>query len=186
MHALNESRFPALNNKGDAYSTYRHNLYVFYDEYYSDRVAYSLVEEMQDGSSDIWTKRVSRERDQFLGLVKDSILPSRIDSAISSLYAHRDAIRFLEEIYPLFDPVFKSIAHVSAIFDEYSNLADWKLLEESRFVGKQGIELIKFVRMCYAAKRFDLDDGLPIIRGAIRKYGFELEDTLLGVVCKVP
>jgi hypothetical protein len=47
-----------------------------------------------------------------LGLVLSEDMSKTVDAAVDAGYIHGDHLRLLDEIYPVFNSVFVSIAHV--------------------------------------------------------------------------
>ncbi len=190
VHVMNTPGLPPVPEvPQSAEDCYLGTLSTFLNEYLADRIAYGALDE--------FLKRVGVERSLRLqayidgtlregpSLVNDPARYGRVCTEINLFKEHRDAGRFLRNVYPDFEDISLSLVHLWSLMDQYPSLAGSVDLSPSRFVNAKTIRLWEYLRATYAGSSLDLADGIDIVARYMENFGQRFEDHPQGLYCRV-
>jgi len=184
-HLINRKRFkkPDVLSRSD--KIYFDNLFIFVDEYFSDRKSYELVNGMFPRVSELLKKSFKSKADGYEFLLHDTSHKDEIHRRSKELYHHRDVLKFLHEIQPIFDALFINISHAFALDHSLPELDIYKRIETSPFINETTLALVDFTKKKYDHKEFDFTDGIHLVRIAMKNFGFEFTDRNDDLICHV-
>jgi hypothetical protein len=186
IHMVKSKEFRKEPKEDKAGPIYLHSLGVFVDEYYADRGAYEVIESISHTESSYWQQYLANSRDSFIDILADSTIKQKLREAITKFRLFMtDVPKFMDEIKPVADSVFISLAHTCALFDQYPPESRWDALRDSPFFTEAFRELLEFVRDCYKRRSDDLSGGVELIARYMECFGFRLEDTEESLYCHV-
>jgi hypothetical protein len=189
MHELVHVTTKRGPERKDAFSRsdtiYAHNLETFVDEYIADRVAYALVDKVFPAKSEQWQVEVVRQASQFSSLLANPACLASIKSSIKELQNHHDITRFLDDVHPVFDGIFLTLAHSFSLSDSYPELLPLSELAASKFVNERTIALVEYARGQFQNNDRELEKGLALVANFMRNFGIAFADSPEGLVCHV-
>ena len=94
-------------------------------------------------------------------------------------------MRFLQELHPVFDGVFISLAHAFSLSDSHPLILPFYKLEKSKFVDERTIALVEYAREYFQKKDHDLNSGISLVSNFMRNFGIAFEDSPNGLICHV-
>jgi hypothetical protein len=193
LHAYNSLRFPSLITESKTEYQYLTNLYILYDEYDVDRKSLQIVDRFLEFNKIKNTKydqlhRLSTRKHikGFIKIINNEKYYNNICFQISSFRFHRNVIKFLDAINPLFDEISKSIIHTYSYIDFFPKLYRiFPLINKSKFVNDKTITLTEYFRKKFDDNEPDLLDGIELIKRFMENFGMRFEDTKNGLYCHV-
>jgi hypothetical protein len=185
MHVSNKRRFPTISSDSCQRQTYLSNLYILYDEYVADRLAFKIMDDLFQEKTKCWKAFVLNEATGFTSLINDPQHYNAIRSEIVSFRTHADVALYLKNIYPSFDNVALSIVHTISLADHDPHAIQITDLRESPFVNEKTMALMRFFKDKYQENAFNVNDGIGLIIDFMTNFGVKYEDTPQGTYCHV-
>ncbi|WP_420631995.1 hypothetical protein [Candidatus Leptofilum sp.] len=181
-HVLTKNIFPSLITNIFAIRTYLANLYVLYDEYFADRLAFQIVDNIVPKKSTHWDMYWSNSIKGFIELLSDNtyyeLLLDRIQKFRVGEIENVDTLMI--SINQIMDEISLSTIHLFAVLHSFKNDDEDSLLSQSKFVNQRTNDLIQYLKDKYEGPDHDLTDGVDVIAGYFANFGFRLEDLEQG------
>jgi len=185
-HAINKQKLPKIILDHHSINIYNYHLYLLFDEYYSDRFSYNLIQEIYNEPSKLWLDFIKREIGGFNELINDAIYSEMLKKEIINFRLHKiNVTEYLENIKCISDTISKAIVHSHALVDQYPDCNAIIKPDISKFINKKTMQIIQYYRMKYLQNNFDLSDGLYLIEDYLTNFGMRLEDTPKGLYCHI-
>lgn len=184
-HVSNRRKFPAVSSDSYSQQTYLGNIYVLFDEYVSDRLAFKIIDGLFPEKTHHWKTFVQNYAEGFTSLVNDAHYYSTIKSEIESFRMHGYVMLFLKNSCPMFDDVVLSIVHAFSLADHDPCAIQLTDLMQSPFVNEKTLVLMRFFKDKYQEGVFDVHDGINLITDFMTNFGMKFEDTPQGRYCHV-
>lgn len=185
FHIINKRDFPKILEDSYVKARYLDNIYSLYDEYSSDRFAYSLVESIFPSKSKYWKKSVDNDIEGFIGLINDSKYYDSIRHEIEAFRTHAEIEIFCDNTREYIDELAISLAHIFSLFHHYPDKISRSKLLESPFVNEKTFNLMEYYKDKYEQKNTDLFDGIELIIDFMMNFGFKFEHRNYGGYCHV-
>lgn len=179
-HVINVNRFPKIPTDSVTRQNYLGNLYYFYDEYYSDRVAFKITDRLFQASTDVWKRFIDGMVEEYLTTATDVIYYDQIRNEIAKFRDHADVNRFLKEIHDSMSVVSITTIHAFARYHHIEEKAEDLEINESPFINHKTIALMDFFKQKYESGSVDLEDGLQLITDYMTNFGLKFEDRPKG------
>lgn len=184
-HIINKQDFPEIPNDSYVKAQYLYNLYNIYDEYSSDRFAYSVVEDIFSKESEYWKNSINDQIVGFTSIINDPIYYTSIRREIKSFRTHADIHLFFRNIREYFDELFISIAHIFSLFHQYTDKISRSKLLESPFINEKCFNLMEYLKNKHEKKDNNLFDGNELIIEFMTNFGVKFEHRDYGGYCHV-
>ncbi|MCP4261785.1 MAG: hypothetical protein GY774_30435 [Planctomycetes bacterium] len=186
LHSFNKRRRPVSQDSAKI-PIYYDNIYILFDEYYSDRKAFEIVDNIFNKKTSIFLTYIDETFAGFLQSVSDKSHYDNITEQIDSFRSHGDVDIFLRNINETFDGVSKGIVHAYSYMDHYAAKLGGKEDEllKCKFINNKTISLIKYFRIKYLQNSFDLLDGMDLIEPFMTNFGMRFELIPNGVYCHI-
>ena len=176
VHVFNAQRFPKTPDSPFTLQNYLGNLFYFYDEYFSDRLAYKFIERVFKEPSELWNNFIQDSVENYLAISNDATYYDQISQAINSFRDHADVENFLKQIHASLSVTSIATVHAFArhhhIQEEMKNF----VIPLSKFVNQKTINLMDYFKRKYEERSTDLMDGLNFIAEYFTNYGIRFED----------
>lgn len=183
-HLMNRNRFPKLENESFAFNNYIPNLYYMYDEYYSDRFAYRITENIFS-PTDSWIRFT---KDIYLHYFRIATSPNYynfIQTQIESFRTHGNVEELWYSVQKSISVITSSTTHGYAYLHEYPQKCNIDNLPKSSFVNEKTEDLMNYLRTKYEDKEINLCDGLEVVENYFKNFGFIFEDRDRGGYIRV-
>lgn len=187
FHAINKTRFPELRKESLAAYQSLSNLYILFDEYYSNRKSFEIVGNILPNTTKHYKKFHRSMLFGFLRTVIDnSNLFNKLVEQISAFRKHGNIDLFLNNVNPYFDTISKSIIYSFSYIDNFPRFHRViRFLDKSKFINEKTYSLIEFYREKYKTNNTELFDGIAIIERFMENFGMKFKDTPQGLYCYV-
>jgi hypothetical protein len=188
IHVVNKRRFPQPITCSPTILQRFENLYLLFDEYDANRLAFELTDGLYPSKSDRFRAYIKAAFEGHLGsLLDDSIDFRNIKAEIAKFrLGFIDVGQFLENIKEHFDHAAKDVVYAFSYIDHYPEFEERESdLLKSKFVNKKTIVLIDFFRSKYDETDPDLLDGLDFMGEFMTNFGMSFKDIPQGQYCHV-
>lgn len=185
VHVVNKRKFPRIPTDSYVSGLYTNNLYVLYDEYYADRMAYHICDILFPEKSQFWIRHLDQEANGFIKLLTDSNYYEAIKSEIDSFRSHANVEEFLLKIHPYYDVVSIVLSHTYALLHQFSEKISEAKLSKSRFVNEKTNNLMEYFSLKFTEGAFELEDGTGLIIDFMTNFGVKFEPREFGGYCNV-
>lgn len=156
--------------------------YIVYDEYFADRLAFQIVDNIVPDKSELWERYWSNSVQGFIELISDGTYYDLILDKIQNfrLGELKDVDKFMYSINQVMDEITLSTIHLfAALHDLKKNNEEYPVFR-SRFVNQRTMNLIHYLKTKYETPDHDLTDGVEVIADYFANFGFILEDREKG------
>ena len=152
-------------------------LYELYHEYYCDRFAYEIINNVFGDLSDLYIQRIEENFENYNRIFNDKSYENII-STQTKLFNEKQIDRdtFIKEWNVVFGVIPYAIAHYYALVHEYDNLAERAIFNLPPFINSCTMDLIKYFDDKYNNYDFDLTDGIERIDFFMRNLGVQYID----------
>lgn len=185
VHIINRRDFPPLPDDSYVRNLYAANIYALYDEYYADRLAFDITDNVYPEKSQQWTDWVKSEIEGFIELVNDLSYYDTFREEIKSFRSHADVDLFLRNIRPSYDVVSTVLSHLFAEYHRYPEFVSSADLLKSPFVNEKTFALADYFKKKFEESSIELLDGLDIVREFMTNFGVKFEHRDYGSYCYV-
>lgn len=177
IHLHNWQLFPTFCDWYSIPIYYSKNLYILFDEYYADRKALEITDQLFKKKTEIYTESVEKAFNGHMQIIMEDCESYNIlKREIYSFRQHCDVTRFLNATYETFDGLSKAIIHAYAYLDHLPKFTKRaNELQSSMFVNNNTISLIEYIRSKYFQNSFDLANGVSLIESFLANFGVRFE-----------
>ena len=179
FHMVNKRDFPNIATTPYTTGFYSYYLYHLYDEYASDRFAYSMTE-MLPLKSDLAEADLIRTAKGYIDVMCDPHCYNHIKKEISEFRNHADTNKFHNNINQHYDDMATCLIHAFALLDSYPDKMSLNDLSKSPFVNDKTLALIDYFRKKESQHDTNLDDGMDLIIKFMENFGMRWEEIASG------
>ena len=184
-HVINHLDFPKVETSSRTTVTYLGNLYRLFDEYWADRLAYQVIDNIYTEKSQLWENYIENEINGFTSLLADRKYYDTIQAEIDALKSHNDTTRFLDNIKQSLDELTISTVHLFVLIHHNPSLISQENLLKSSFVNEKTWALLNYFKSKYEQNDLNLDKGIELITEYMMNFGIRFEDRGSELHCYV-
>jgi hypothetical protein len=184
-HVINKQYFPPLSKDSSSKNNYLANLYFLYDEYYSDRFSYSLLESVFDMPTETWRRYTNDLGFGYLETASDPQYYDEMSKEIKEFREHRNVDLFMEKVLPTIHVISVTTIHAFSRFHQENRAPDYSEILHTPFVNSKTLALMEYFKNKFLSNNVDLSDGVSLARDYFENFGVRFEDRELGLWIQV-
>lgn len=174
-HLINKNRFPPIPTGSFSLEKYLGNLYIIFDEYFADRLAFQITENVFS-TSEFWAQYNRNGVSTYLDIAADPRYYEFIKTEIERFREHSDVTLHCNSIFGTVHIIAISTAHGFAQYHQHLDQFRDTLFPESMFFNQKTFALMDYFKTKYENSESDLSDGLELIKEYFTNFGIRFED----------
>jgi hypothetical protein len=182
-HVVNKLRLTPKKTESYSDDFYTSHLFRMFDDYWSDRLSYSICENVFTEKTQLWIDTFNNEISGFIKILESIDYYNQIKNEIIKFRKHANVNLFIDNISYIVDLIPIITSHLFAKFDQYPDLVKPEI--KSKFLNQRTLLLMSFFNNKYGNAEKNLEDGCLLIRNYLELFGILFEEIPTGPYCHV-
>lgn len=184
-HVINSDRFPTIPTDSFSQRSYLGNLNILFDEYFADRLAYTIADKFFNEPTEGWNKFINNSIENYWAVSSNSQYYQQIKTEIDSFRFHGDIELFMKLTHESVSVVTVATVHGFARYHHIEHSLQDFIIQSSHFINSKTIKLMDYFKFKYDYSEIDLSDGVDLMYNYLSNFGVIFEDRQEGGYLKV-